>query len=397
MNTQIKKFAVKKLTATVKKITNIEKNQMNLDSALDSKVINVSLIQADINSAMVSIQKLISHTLRNLRIVFLPMNLDNFSLENIREKLNNPKANQLSSNLVQGLNFPEFVKGFRLGFSSYNKSFSIGKFSNSIVSQVKDNQDLIFLDIPTQWIQEKTSHLVAKIVIGLYISSLEISNSNLMLVGKDKNTKIKADIQSVLLSIGLILPELDREYARNNNNGYLNIETIETTLHFEQVFNPLISQLDKVIKESDLRNKQIFREIKSEPIDIEQSPTKRFISVEKNNFDTSKQKVNETHRRLKADYKNWFYGQLENPISVSNYYKDIDNKIINIVVNKIEGLPSVKKDETAYLVEVLRGVKFTTVAKYQEDKAKAVKTNKKDSLTDNESKVKKSVQTKNKN
>ena len=102
MNTQIKKFAVKKLTATVKKITNIEKNQMNLDSALDSKVINVSLIQADINSAMVSIQKLISHTLRNLRIVFLPMNLDNFSLENIREKLNNPKANQLSSNLVQG-------------------------------------------------------------------------------------------------------------------------------------------------------------------------------------------------------------------------------------------------------------------------------------------------------
>ena len=348
MNTQqIKKFAVKKLTATVKKITNIEKNQMNLDSALDSKVINVSLIQADINSAMVSIQKLISHTLRNLRIVFLPMNLDNFSIENIREKLNNPKANQLSSNLVQGLNFPEFVKGFRLGFSSYNKSFSIGKFSNSIVSQVKDNQDLIFLDIPTQWIQEKTSHLVAKIVIGLYISSLEISSSDLMLVGKDKNTKIKADIQSVLLTIGLILPELDREYARNNNNGYLNIDTIETTLHFESVFNPLISQLDKIIKESDLRNKQIFREI-----------------------------------------------QLENPISVTNYYKDIDNKIINLVVNKIDGLPSVKNDETAYLVEVLRGVKFSTVAKYQEDKTKAVKTNKKDSLTDNESKVKKSVQKK---
>ena len=215
-----------------------------------------------------------------------------------------------------------------------------------------------------------------------------------MLVGKDKNTKIKADIQSVLLTIGLILPELDREYARNNNNGYLNIDTIETTLHFESVFNPLISQLDKIIKESDLRNKQIFREIKSEPIDIEQSPTKRFISVEKNNLDTSKQKVGETHRRLKADYKNWFFGQLENPISVTNYYKDIDNKIINLVVNKIDGLPSVKNDETAYLVEVLRGVKFSTVAKYQEDKTKAVKTNKKDSLTDNESKVKKSVQKK---
>ena len=393
----IKKISSERLDEIKKQVSEIAfkgSDQIELDSKLDSNEVKVTNVSNDINGIMDLFTSAISQTIRNLRIVQLPLNIKDFSIDNIKNHLNLDKSIE---KLTQGLDFASLgINNIRVSYSTFVKTdlegnISVGRMVKNIVKQLRDDSStFIMLEIPTKVIKKDMMDSITSIVVALYIAFIEVKH-NVEIVGSGKNAKFNNSIQEYLLNIGLVLTELDREFSRNNPNGYFKLASIETTNHFEAVFNPIVygktglNEAFKNVKNYDM----LFKADTPPPTDDNKSDNYQYIiSVENKNIDVKKQKIDVNYRRVKTDIKEILFRSDSKRINLGinkiYYTEDTENlsddkKQSLIEIRSISGLSGVESNENAYLVIKLKfkhgGIKsFSTVAKYLSEVPKQVKT-----------------------
>ena len=187
-------------------------DQSELDSKLDSNEVKVTNVSNDINGIMDLITSAINQTIRNLRRVSLPLNIKDFSIDNIKNHLNLDKSIE---KLTQGLDFASLgINDIRVSYSTFVQTdsegnLSVGRMVKNIVKQLRDDDNFIMLEIPTKVIKKDMMDSITSIVVALYIAFIEVKH-NVEIVGSGKNAKFNNSIQEYLLNIGLVLTELDR-------------------------------------------------------------------------------------------------------------------------------------------------------------------------------------------